>query len=55
MTLSFYRGGLRVQRVQCLASGRVVKFLRSLYRGDADDFAAELQIAAEEEGTSLER
>lgn len=37
--------GLRIERVSYLASGRVVEFTRSLYRGDAYDFAAELQIA----------
>jgi len=39
--------GLRIERVSYLASGRVVEFTRSLYRGDAYDFAAELQIAAD--------
>ena len=42
--------GLRIERVSYLASGRVVEFVRSLYRGDAYDFAAELQIPAEPEG-----
>jgi GntR family transcriptional regulator len=42
--------GLRIERVSYLASGRVVEFTRSLYRGDAYDFAAELQIPAEAEG-----
>jgi GntR family transcriptional regulator len=42
--------GLRIERVSYLASGRVVEFVRSLYRGDAYDFAAELQIPAEQEG-----
>ena len=46
--------GLRIERVSCLASGRVVEFTRSLYRGDAYDFAAELQIAADQEGTTVE-
>lgn len=41
---------LRIERVSYLPSGRVVEFTRSLYRGDAYDFAAELQIPAEEEG-----
>ena len=39
--------GLRIERVSYLASGRVVEFTRSLYRGDAYDFAAELQIAVD--------
>lgn len=43
---------LRIERVSYLPSGRVVEFTRSLYRGDAYDFAAELQIPAEEEGQS---
>jgi GntR family transcriptional regulator len=42
--------GLRIERVSYLASGRVVEFTRSLYRGDAYDFAAELTIATESEG-----
>lgn len=42
--------GLRIERVSYLASGRVVEFTRSIYRGDAYDFAAELQIAPEGEG-----
>jgi GntR family transcriptional regulator len=40
--------GLRIERVSYLPSGRVVEFTRSLYRGDAYDFAAELQIADQE-------
>jgi GntR family transcriptional regulator len=35
---------LRIERVSYLASGRVVEVTRSVYRGDAYDFAAELQI-----------
>ena len=35
---------LRIERISYLASGRVVEFTRSIYRGDAYDFAAELQI-----------
>jgi GntR family transcriptional regulator len=42
--------GLRIERVSYLASGRVVEFTRSLYRGDAYDFAAELRLPAEQEG-----
>ena len=40
----------RIERISYLPSGRVVEFTRSLYRGDAYDFAAELQIPAEQEG-----
>lgn len=42
--------GLRIERVSYLPSGRVVEFTRSIYRGDAYDFAAELQIAPEGQG-----
>jgi len=41
---------LRIERISYLPSGRVVEFTRSLYRGDAYDFAAELQIPADEKG-----
>ncbi len=37
--------GLRIERVSYLPSGRVVEFTRSLYRGDAYDFAVELKLA----------
>ena len=43
---------LRIERISYLASGRVAEFTRSLYRGDAYDFAAELQIPADAEGAS---
>ncbi len=36
--------GLRIERISCLPDGRVVEFTRSLYRGDAYDFVAELRI-----------
>ncbi len=35
----------RIERVSYLASGRVVEFTRSLYRGDAYDFVAELTLS----------
>ena len=41
---------LRIERISYLPSGRVVEFTRSLYRGDAYDFAAEMRIPAEQEG-----
>ena len=44
--------GLRIERISYLATGRVVEFTRSLYRGDAYDFAAELAIPPEQEGTT---
>ncbi|MFQ5623188.1 MAG: GntR family transcriptional regulator [Paracoccaceae bacterium] len=37
--------GLTIERTSYLASGRAVEFTRSLYRGDAYDFVAELQVA----------
>lgn len=36
--------GLAIQRVSYLGSGKVVELTRSLYRGDAYDFVAELTI-----------
>lgn len=36
--------GLRIERISYLASGRVAEFTRSLYRGDAYDFVAELRL-----------
>ena len=41
---------LRIERISHLASGRVVEFTRSLYRGDAYDFAAEMRIPAVDKG-----
>jgi GntR family transcriptional regulator len=41
---------LRIERISYLPSGRVVEFTRSLYRGDAYDFAAEMRIPADQEG-----
>jgi GntR family transcriptional regulator len=38
---------LRIERVGYLPTGRVVEFTRSLYRGDAYDFAVELTLAPE--------
>lgn len=37
--------GLRIERTSYMASGRVAEFTRSLYRGDAYDFVAELRLA----------
>jgi GntR family transcriptional regulator len=39
--------GLKIERVSYHASGNVVEFTRSVYRGDAYDFVAELQISKE--------
>lgn len=41
---------LKIERISYLATGQVVEFTRSLYRGDAYDFAAEMRIPADEEG-----
>jgi GntR family transcriptional regulator len=41
--------GLRIERVSYLPSGRVVEFTRSVYRGDAYDFAVELKLAQDGE------
>jgi GntR family transcriptional regulator len=40
---------LKMERISYLASGRVVEFTRSTYRGDAYDFAVELKLAQVEE------
>ena len=40
---------LRIERVSYLATGRVVEVTRSIYRGDAYDFAAELRIGPPQE------
>jgi GntR family transcriptional regulator len=37
--------GLSIERISYLASGRVVEFTRSVYRGDAYDFVAELRLS----------
>ncbi len=39
--------GLSIERVSYLESGRVVELTRSLYRGDAYDFVAELSLAGD--------
>ncbi len=39
--------GLKIERVSYQATGQVVEFTRSVYRGDAYDFVAELQISEE--------
>ena len=36
--------GLHIERTSYLASGRVVEFTRSIYRGDTYDFVAELRL-----------
>ncbi|WP_196259706.1 GntR family transcriptional regulator [Pelagibacterium limicola] len=39
---------LRIERTSYLASGRIVESTRSVYRGDAYDFVAELRLGAPE-------
>ncbi len=36
--------GLRIERISYLSSGKVIEFTRSVYRGDAYDFVAELRL-----------
>jgi GntR family transcriptional regulator len=36
--------GLHIERTSYLASGRVIEFTRSIYRGDTYDFVAELRL-----------
>ncbi len=36
--------GLKIERISYLASGRVIEFTRSVYRGDTYDFVAELRL-----------
>ena len=47
--------GLKIERVSYLPSGKVVEFTRSLYRGDAYDFAVELKLAPAASAGSDER
>lgn len=42
--------GLKIERIGYLPDGRVVEFTRSLYRGDAYDFAVELKLDPERTG-----
>lgn len=44
--------GLKIERIGYLPSGRVVEFTRSLYRGDAYDFAVELKLSPDSERTN---
>ena len=36
---------LNIERISYLASGRVIEFTRSVYRGDTYDFVVELRLA----------
>ena len=40
--------GLNIERTSYLSAGQIVEFTQSVYRGDAYDFVAELQIAGDE-------
>ena len=40
---------LKIERISYLPSGRVVEFTRSIYRGDAYDFAVELKVSQDSE------
>lgn len=44
---------LNIERISYLATGKVIEFTRSIYRGDTYDFVAELRLAgpAEQAGT----
>ncbi len=44
LEVEFGAAGLRIERISYLADSRVVEFTRSIYRGDAYDFVAELRI-----------
>lgn len=46
---------LRIERVSYLGTGQVVEFTRSIYRGDAYDFAVELKLAAGDDRSEAER
>jgi GntR family transcriptional regulator len=41
---------LNIERISYLASGRVIEFTRSIYRGDTYDFVAELRLGADPQG-----
>lgn len=46
--------GLHIERISYLASGRVVEFTRSVYRGDTYDFVAELRLGDSTGGNRTE-
>jgi len=39
---------LHIERISYLASGKVIEFTRSIYRGDAYDFVAELRLSGQD-------
>jgi len=42
--------GLHIERISYLATGRVIEFTRSIYRGDTYDFVAELRLGDGQSG-----
>lgn len=42
------QAGLKIERTSYLAGGRTAEFTQSIYRGDADNFVAELHVAEEQ-------
>ncbi|MEO9615630.1 MAG: GntR family transcriptional regulator [Nitratireductor sp.] len=46
--------GLSIERISYLASGRVIEFTRSIYRGDTYDFVAELRLGEADETNDTE-
>jgi GntR family transcriptional regulator len=40
-----HAAGLRIERIAYLKAGRAIEYTRSLYRGDAYDFVAEMRLA----------
>ncbi len=43
---------LKIERISYLPSGKVVEFTRSVYRGEAYDFVAELRLGSVDEGAN---
>jgi GntR family transcriptional regulator len=41
------RAGLKIERTSYLPDGRIAEFTKSIYRGDAYNFVAELRLAKE--------
>lgn len=46
LSVALHAAGLRIERTSYLPDGRVVEFTRSMYRGDAYDFVAELRLSS---------
>ena len=44
--------GLNIERISYLATGKVIEFTRSIYRGDTYDFVAELRLTGPAEQRS---